>query len=130
MKTTNRIRIPLLIAFLTLCHSLPGRAAVGLVYETKNLMLIVDTENARWGAQVKGTPMLMNGVHFLPGDDASGWTITSSVNNNDTNLYGSFLTVTLHGTKPGQLDFDYQVSASKTGNDILVSLGRANNTGQ
>ena len=38
--------------------------------------------------------------------------------------------MTLRGTKPGQLDFDYQISASKTGSDMLVSLGRTNNTGK
>ncbi len=74
--------------------------------------------------------MQLNEVHFLPGDDASGWTVTSSVNNDDSNSFGSFVTVTLRGTKPGQLDFDCQISASKTGNDILVSLGRSNNTGK
>ena len=73
--------------------------------------------------------MQVNDVYFLPGDDASGWTVTSSVNNDDSNSFGSFVTVTLRGTKPGQLDFDYQISVSKTANDILVSLGRSNNTG-
>jgi hypothetical protein len=94
-----------------------------------NLLLRVDVENCRWSAEVKGTPMQVNDVYFLPGDDASGWTVTSSVNNDDSNSFGSFVTVTLRGTKPGQLDFDYQISVSKTANDILVSLGRSNNTG-
>ena len=67
---------------------------------------------------------------FLPGDDPSGWKVLSSVNQNDTNDLGWFVTVTLRGTKPGQLDFEYQLSASKTNNDILVSLGRSNNTGK
>ena len=74
--------------------------------------------------------MRLNDVHFLPGDDPSGWTVASSVNEDDTNNLGSFVTVTLRGTKPGQLDFEYQISVSKTGNDILVSLGRSNNTGK
>ena len=74
--------------------------------------------------------MRLNDVYFLPGDDPAGWKVTSSVNNADSNNLGSFVTVTLHGTKPGQLDFDYQISASKTGNDILVSLGRSNKTGK
>ena len=56
--------------------------------------------------------------------------MASSVNNNDSNTFGSFVTVTLRGKKPGQLDFEYQISASKTNNDILVSLGRSNNTGK
>ena len=38
--------------------------------------------------------------------------------------------MTLRGTKSGQLDFEYQVSAGKNDNDILVSLGRSNNTGK
>jgi hypothetical protein len=130
MKTTNRIRIPLIIACIAASQSLPGRAAQPLIVDTKTLSVQVDAENARWSAQVKGTPMQMNNVCFLPGDDASGWTITSSVNNNDANIYGSFVTVTLKGTKPGQLDFEYQISANKTNNDILVSLGRSNNTGK
>jgi hypothetical protein len=130
MKTIYRIRIPLLIALVALGQSSPGQVAPTLRFETRNLQVQVDEVNARWSAQVKGTPMQLNDVHFLPGEDASGWTITSSVNNNDTNIYGSFVTVTLHGTKPGQLDFDYQLSASKSGNDILVSLGRSNNTGK
>jgi hypothetical protein len=114
---------------IALGHSLPGRAATPINVDTANLSIQVDADHARWSAQVKGTPMQMNNVHFLPGDDASGWTITSSVNHNDSNIYGSFVTVTLKGTKPGQLDFEYQISASQTGNDILISLGRANNTG-
>ena len=32
----------------------------------------------------------------------------------------------MRGKKPGHLDFEYQISVSKTGNDILVSLGRTN----
>ncbi|MGP8239360.1 MAG: hypothetical protein ACLQVW_28645, partial [Limisphaerales bacterium] len=130
MKTPTPIRIPLLIACIILSHSLPGLAAPPINVDTGNLLLQVDADSGRWSAQVKGTPMRLNNVHFLPGDDASGWAIISAVNNNDSNIYGSFVTVTLKGTKPGQLDFDYEVSASKTGNDILVSLGRSNNTGQ
>ena len=129
MQTTTRVRISLLMAFTALCQSLPVGAVESIKVETGNLLVLVDAANCRWSAEVKGTPMQLNDVHFLPGNDPSGWTVTSSVNNNDANNFGSFVTVTLHGTKPGQLDFDYQVSASKTGNDILVSLGRANNTG-
>ena len=98
--------------------------------ETQNLLVTVDAGACRWSAQVKGSAMQVNDVHFLPGDDPSGWTVTSSVNNNDSNKFGSFVTVTLRGTKPGQLDFEYQVSASKNNNDILVSLGRSNSTGK
>jgi hypothetical protein len=129
MKTATPIRRSLLIAFVVLCQSLPIRAATPVRVEMPNLLLRVDVENCRWSAEVKGTPMQVNDVYFLPGDDASGWTVTSSVNNDDSNSFGSFVTVTLRGTKPGQLDFDYQISVSKTANDILVSLGRSNNTG-
>src|ERR1022692_2800148 len=76
----------------------------------------VDAATCRWSAEVKGTPMRLNNVHFLPGDDPSGWTVVSSVNKDDSNQSGSFVTVTLRG--------------SKTNNDILVSLGRSNNTGK
>jgi hypothetical protein len=103
-------------------------AAAPIKVDTKNLLVTVDAGNCRWSAEVKGTPMRMNDVYFLPGDDPSGWKVTSSVNNADSNNLGGFVTVTLHGTKPGQLDFDYHISASKTGNDILVSLDRANKT--
>ena len=130
MKITTPVRLSLLIVFIALCQSLPAGAAAPINIETANLLVLVDAANCRWSAEVKGTPMQLNEVHFLPGDDASGWTVASSVNNNDSNQFGPFVTVTLHGTKPGQLDFDYQISASKTGNDILVSLGRANNTGK
>ena len=98
--------------------------------ETRNLVLAVDPGACRWSAQVKGSAMQLNDVHFLPGDDSSGWTVTSSVNNNDTSGLGSFVTVTLRGKKAGQLDFEYQISAGKNNNDILVSLGRSNNTGK
>ena len=130
VKNPSRIRIPLLISGIALGHCLPGAAAAPIRVETTNLLVFVDAANCRWSAEVKGTPMQLNNVHFLPGDDSSGWTVASSVNPNDINAFGSFVTVTLHGTKPGQLDFVYQISASQTGNDILVSLGRANNTGQ
>ena len=98
--------------------------------DTKNLLVSIDAADCRWSAEVKGTAMQMNNVYFLPGDDPAGWKVTSSVNNDDNNNLGSFVTVTLHGTKPDQLDLDYQISVSKTGNDILVSLGRTNNSGK
>jgi hypothetical protein len=115
--------------FIVILYScLPMGAAAPIKVDTKNLLVTVDAGNCRWSAEVKGTPMRMNDVYFLPGDDPSGWKVTSSVNNADSNNLGGFVTVTLHGTKPGQLDFDYHISASKTGNDILVSLDRANKT--
>jgi hypothetical protein len=94
------------------------------------MAVTVDPSACRWSVEVKGTPMQMNNVYFLPGDDPSGWAVTSSLNNADTNKYGSFTTVTLRGKKAGQLDFLYRLSVSKTGDDILVSLGRTNNTGK
>ena len=108
----------------------PAQAAPPIAVDTKNLTVTVDPVACRWSASVKGTPMQINDVHFLPGGDASGWTVTSAVNQNGANNLGSFVTVTLRGKKAGQLDFEYQISASKTNNDILVSLGRTNNTGK
>jgi hypothetical protein len=130
MKNATPIRIFLLIAFIALCPSLPIGAATPIRVDTRNLQILVDPINCRWSAEVKGTPMQLNDIHFIPGNDPSGWTVASSINNDDANNLGSFVTVTLRGTKPGQLDFDYQISASKNGNDILVSLGRSNNTGK
>jgi hypothetical protein len=119
-----------LFVTIGLLQFLPANAATPLKIDTQNLLVTVDADACRWSAEVKATPMRLNDVYFLPGDDPSGWTVTSSVDNNDSNNLGSFVTVTLHGTKPRQLDFDYRISASKTGNDILVSLGRSNNTGK
>ena len=130
MNNLSPFRLALLLTSLPFCPIISLGAAAPLIVETQNLLLTVDADHARWSAEVKGTPMQIRDVYFLPGNDPAGWTITSAVNTTDTNLYGSFATVTLKGTKPGQLDFDYEISASKTGNDILVSLGRANNTGQ
>ena len=48
------------------------------------------------------------------------------MNQDDSNQSGSFVTVTLRGKKAGQLDFEYQISVSKTSNGILVNLGRSN----
>jgi hypothetical protein len=97
---------------------------------TQALEVSVDTVACRWSARVKGSAMQMNQVYFLPNDDPSGWKVVSSVLHDDVNKFGSFVTVRLRGSKPGQLDFDYRISCSKTGNDILVSLGRANTTGK
>jgi hypothetical protein len=105
-------------------------AAAPITVDTKSLLVSVDAVTCRWSAEVKGTPMRLNNVHFLPGDDPSGWTVVSSVNQDDSNKSGSFVMVTLRDKKAGQLDFEYQISVSKTNNDILVSLGRSNNTGK
>ena len=119
-----------LLAALVLLPFQPANAATPIKVDAKNLLVTVDATACRWSAEVKGTPMRLNDVYFLPGNDPSGWTVASSVNNNDSNNLGSFVTVTLRGKKPGQLDFEYQISVSKTNDDILVSLGRTNNTGK
>ena len=92
-----------LVTFILLPF-LPADAATPIKIDTKNLLVTVDAAACRWSAEVKGTPMRLNNVYFLPGDDHSGWTVTPSVNNNDSNNLGSFSTVTLRGRKPG-LDF-------------------------
>ena len=130
MRTTIGIRISAFLFIAMLFQCLLTGATAPIAVDTQNLKLSVDAANCRWSAEVKGTPMRLSEVYFLPGDDPSGWKVVSSVNKDDVNKYGSFVTVTLRGKKPGQLDFEYQISASKTGNDILVSLGRSNNTGK
>jgi len=129
-----RFRNKACLAAAGLCLSFWGlphaQAAPPITVDTKNLSATVDPTACRWSGLVKGTPMQINDVSFLPGGDASGWTVTSAVNQNDTSNLGSFVTVTLRGKKRGQLDFDYRISFSKTNSDILVSLGRTNNTGK
>jgi len=128
MDSKTHLRVAGLFVTVILLQFLPANAATPITIDTQNLLVPVDATACRWSAEVKGTPMRLNDVHFLPGDDPSGWTVASSVNNNDSNNLGSFATVTLRGKKPGQLDFEYQIYVSKTGNDILVSLGRSNHT--
>ena len=115
---------------IILLQCLAASAATPITIDTRRLLVTVDAATCRWSAEVKGTPMRLNDVHFLPGADPTGWRVTSSVNNEDSNSLGSFATVTLRGKKSGQLDFEYGISVSKTGNDILVSLGRSNQTGK
>src|SRR5450759_1001792 len=124
MRVTTGVR-----AFLLPFFVIVG-AAAPITVDTKSLLVSVDAATCRWSAEVKGTPMRLNHVHFLPGDDPSGWTVVSSVNQDDSNKSGSFVTVTLRGKKAGQLDFEYQIYVSKTNNDILVSLSQSNNTGK
>src|ERR1017187_6279263 len=130
MHRKAQLRVPNLFVPLVVLSFLPVHAATPIKIDTTNLVVTVDPTSCRWSAEVKGTPMRLNEVHFLPDDDSSGWSVASSINQDDTSSLGSFVTVTLRGTKPGQLDFGYQISVSKAGNDILVSLGRANNTGK
>ena len=122
MRTAARIWVFMLLPLMG--------AETPIRVETQTLLVSVDPGPCRWSAQVKNSEMRLTDVHFLPGDDPSGWSVTSFVNSNDTTNLGSFVTVTLRGKKPGQLDFEYQVSASKNNNDILVSLGRSNTTGK
>lgn len=100
-----------------------------LVIDQQQLRIDVDVINCRWSARLKGTKVSMNNAYFLPGNDPSGWKVISSINNDDKNDLGDFVTVTLRGKKPGELDFNYQVSVSKSGHDMIISLGRSNNTG-
>src|SRR5665811_1304946 len=79
-----------LVTFILLPF-LPADAATPIKIDTKNLLVTVDAAACRWSAEVKGTPMRLNNVYFLPGDDHSGWTVTPSVNNNDSNNLGSLL---------------------------------------
>jgi hypothetical protein len=130
MHSQPTLRVAGFLVTVSLLSFLPADAATAIKIDTKSLLVTVDAAACRWSAEVKGTPMRLNNVHFLPGDDPSGWSVTPSVNNNDSNNLGSFATVTLRGRKPGQLDFEYHISVSKTGNDILVSLGRTNKTGK
>ncbi len=115
-----------LVAFLS--GRTPASAEM-LTIDQQRLLVQVDVQNARWSARLKGTEVRLSGISFLPGDDATGWSITHEVSDDDSNSLGSFVTITLHGNKPGELDFDYHISVSKTGNDIVVQLDRANRTG-
>ena len=132
--TGTTIRTARFFFFLTIaisCGQALGQLAqTPIRLDTKNLLVSVDPNTCRWSAKVKGTAMQMNDIYFLPGNDPSSWKVVSSVNEDDSNNLGSFMTVTLVGTKTGQLDFNYKISVSKTNNDIIVSLGRTNNTGK
>ena len=111
-------------------QSLDGPVTAPLTVETGSLKASVDPVTCRWSVEVKGTAMGIHDVYFLPGDEPSGWTVAGSINAHDSSALGSFTTVSLHGAHPGQLDFEYRVSISNSGNDVLVSLGRSNNTGK
>lgn len=99
----------------------------GVQVDQQSLKVQVDPDRCAWSAELKGTEVSLGEVHFLT--DTAGWTITRQVKENDLPGFGGFTTVTLHGVKPGEMDFDYHISVSKTGSDIIVSLDRTNNTG-
>ncbi len=86
--TKTNLRTVGLFVAISLLLSLPANAATPIKVDTKNLIVTVDAAACRWSAEVKGTPMRLNDVYFLPGDDPSGWKVTSSVNNNDSNNLG------------------------------------------
>src|ERR1035441_6006959 len=90
-KNTNLSAVGLLAA-LALLPFEPVHAAAPIRIDARNLLVTVDPTACRWSAEVKGTPMLLNDVYFLPGDDPAGWAVTSSVDNNDSNRLGSFTT--------------------------------------
>ena len=60
------------LALIALFPILPAQAAAPIRIDTKNLVVTVDATACRWSAEVKGTPMSLHDVHFLPGDDPSG----------------------------------------------------------
>ena len=88
MKTMTRFPVAPALFPAVLGLSLLTAAATPITVDTQNLLVSVDPATCRWSAEVKGTPMQINDVHFLPGDDDSGWTVTSDVNRNDTNQFG------------------------------------------
>lgn len=104
-------------------------AAFGHTLEGERVRVDVDVTGCRWSAWLKGTQMSLKSVHFLSSDNPAGWNVSASPSRDENSGLGSFTAVTLHGTKAGQLDFDYHIWVSKTGNDIIVRLDRTNNTG-
>jgi len=98
--------------------------------ETKKLNVSVHAHGCRWSVELKHSEIQRNNVYFLPNDDPSGWRVVGTVNHNDSADLGSFVTVTLHGTRPGFLDLEYKISIGTTGNNLLMILGRSNRTGK
>ncbi|HMD59919.1 MAG TPA: hypothetical protein VKG78_00720 [Opitutaceae bacterium] len=125
-----RIRIFLLVSLVASGQSPAFGAAPPIRIDAKDVLLVVDPAGCRWSAQVKGTPMQLNEVNFPPGDDPSGWTVNSWVDNDDLKALGSFATVDLRGTRAGQLGAwsvlavfnftgkPYQTFTAPTGSDV------------
>ena len=124
-----RSRFSTILFFVATLTSAEVASAEMVTVEQRRLLVRVDVQKARWSAQLKGTEVRLGDISFLP-DDGAGWSITHEVDNDESSPLGAFVTVTLRGTKPGELEFDYRLSVSKTGNDIVVQLGRANRTGE
>jgi hypothetical protein len=106
---------------------LSGPVLAGVIeLDQQKLRVWADPSRCVWSAELKGTEVSLGEVHFVP--DVAGWTIAHRVKENDLPNLGGFSTITLHGVKTGEMDFDYHISASTARNDIIVSLDRANNT--
>jgi hypothetical protein len=120
--------VPLLAAQGAAALPVHSQSEAGMVaMDQQKLRVQVYPARCSWSAELNDTEVSLGEVHFL--SDTAGWTITHQVRENDLPQLGGFTTVTLHGVKPGEMDFDYHISVSKTGNDIIVSLDRLNNTG-
>ena len=98
--------------------------------ETKTFSVRVDAAHCRWSVTHKPTGIRLQDIYFLPNNDPTGWNVHSSVMESDQTKYGAFSTILLRGTRPGALDFEYRIMVSRSGDDVLVSLGRANKTGK
>lgn len=85
MQTRTNRRAASLFTAVAFLQCLAARAEAPIMIDTRNVLITVDATACRWSAEVKRTPMRLNDVHFLPGDDPAGWTVVSSVDNNDVN---------------------------------------------
>jgi len=61
------------VLVLALCLRL-NAAETPLRVETQNLLVTVDARRVPLVRTGQGSAMQVNDVHFLPGDDPSGWT--------------------------------------------------------
>jgi hypothetical protein len=111
-------------------YAAAGKNAKPIDVSTKTLSARIDVANCRWSVTHKPTGIRFQDIYFLPGNDPAGWNVESSIVETDKTKYGVFSTIVLRGTKAHALDFEYRIMVDKSGDDILVSLGRANNTGK
>jgi len=84
MHSGTNLRAVGLFVTVILLQFPPANAAPLIKIDARNLIVTVDAATCRWSAEVKGTPMRLNDAFFLPNDDPSGWTVVSSVNQNDS----------------------------------------------